>query len=128
MIYTETTEGFLVEVEPNYVPEHSLPDEDHFFFSYRVRIKNIGDKKAQLTSRHWVIMDGLQRREDVEGDGVVGEQPFFDAGTTYEYTSFCPLPTPTGNMRGSYLMKDEGGKTFKIKVPVFFLRDYQHSN
>lgn len=127
MIYQEETEGFLVEAEPTYIPEQSKPEENHFFFAYRIRIKNIGKKKAQLKARHWVIMDGRQKREEVEGPGVVGEEPFFEPGTTYEYTSFCPLPTPTGSMRGSYIMKDELGKDFKIKIPLFFLRDHRHN-
>lgn len=128
MVYQESSEGFLVEVEPSYVPEHSKPDQQQFFFAYRVRITNQGDKKAQLIRRHWVIVDGQQGREEVEGPGVVGETPSFEAGTTYEYTSFCPLPTPTGNMRGTYLMTDDSGTTFRIKVPLFFFRDPQHDN
>lgn len=126
MTYSEVTENFLVEVEPAYVSEHSLPEENHYFFAYNIRIKNLGQRKAQLASRHWVIIDGNKKREEVEGDGVVGEQPFFEPGTIYEYTSFCPLPTPTGNMRGSYLMIDDEGNTFRIKVPLFFLRDSSH--
>ena len=127
MIYQEETDGFVVEAEPSYIPEKSKPEDNHFFFAYRIRIRNEGTKKAQLTSRHWVIMDGQKRREDVEGPGVVGEQPFFEPGTTYEYTSFCPLPTPTGSMRGSYFMKDDSGQEFKIKIPLFFLRDHRHN-
>jgi ApaG protein len=127
MIYTEETNGFVVEAEPSYIPEKSNPEEGQYFFAYRIRIRNTSDKKAQLKARHWVIMDGKQHREDVEGPGVVGEEPHFEPGTTYEYTSFCPLPTPTGSMRGAYIMKDESGKNFQIKIPLFFLRDHQHN-
>lgn len=128
MVYREETEGFVVEAEPAYIPEQSNPEVGKYFFSYRIRIQNIGSKKAQLKSRHWVIMDGQKRREDVEGPGVVGEEPFFEPGASYEYTSFCPLPTPTGSMRGSYFMRDESGKEFKIKIPLFFLRDHNHNH
>ncbi|MBY0316703.1 MAG: Co2+/Mg2+ efflux protein ApaG [Bdellovibrionales bacterium] len=124
--YTETTENFLVEVKPSYVPEHSEPEESKYFFSYNIKITNLGDKPAQLLRRHWVIMDGRQHREDVEGPGVIGETPFFEPGASFEYTSFCPLPTPTGSMRGSYLMTKPDGETFKIRVPLFFLRDFSH--
>lgn len=128
MTYAEQSGDFLVEVEPTYVPEHSVPEEKRFFFAYRVRITNTGTKKAQLLRRHWIIMDGEKRREDVEGPGVVGEQPSFAEGTTYEYTSFCPLPTPTGSMRGTYEMVDENNRPFLIKIPLFFLRDPSHDN
>lgn len=127
MIYTEETNGFVVEAEPAYIAEQSKPEENHFFFAYRIRIRNEGPKKAQLMGRHWIIIDGNKKREDVEGPGVIGEQPYFEPGTTYEYTSFCPLPTPTGSMRGSYVMKDEAGEPFNIKIPLFFLRDHRHN-
>ena len=129
MQYSEITENFLVEVEPSYVPEHSSPEDERFFFAYRVRITNHGGRRAQLLRRHWIIMDGQQRREDVEGPGVVGEQPHFEPGTTYEYTSFCPLPTPTGSMRGTFEMSYVADKSpFSIKIPLFFLRDPSHNN
>ena len=127
MIYREETEGFVVEAEPTYIPDQSSPEENRFFFAYRIRIRNEGARKAQLLGRHWVIVDGQKNREDVEGPGVVGEQPFFEVGTSYEYTSFCPLPTPTGSMRGTYVMRDENGEEFKIRIPLFFLRDHLHN-
>ncbi len=127
MIYHEETDGFIVEAEPTYVPEQSKPENNQYFFAYRIRIRNAGEKKARLLARHWIILDGEQRREDIEGPGVIGEQPYFEPGTAYEYTSFCPLPTPTGSMRGSYFMKDENGNDFKIKIPLFFLRDHRHN-
>ncbi|MCB9073818.1 MAG: Co2+/Mg2+ efflux protein ApaG [Bdellovibrionaceae bacterium] len=128
MLYSELSEGFLVEAEPAYVPEHSDPANGQYFFSYKIRITNKSAKKAQLLSRKWVIVDGKQHREDVEGPGVVGEQPSLDLGATYEYSSFCPLQTPTGSMRGNYIMADSEGKIFSIKIPLFFLRDNHHNN
>jgi ApaG protein len=128
MTYTELSEDFLVEAEPSYVPEHSDPENGQYFFSYKIRITNRGNKKAQLVSRRWIIVDGKKHKEEVEGPGVVGEQPSFDAGATYEYTSFCPLKTPTGSMRGNYIMTDSDGRIFSIKIPLFFLRDNSHNH
>ena len=127
MTYIEETDGFIVEAEPSYIPDQSNPEEGRFFFAYRIRIRNESQKKAQLLGRHWIIVDGDKHREDVEGPGVIGEQPYFEPGTTYEYTSFCPLPTPTGSMRGTYIMKEDSGQDFKIKIPLFFLRDHKHN-
>ncbi|MCC6137434.1 MAG: Co2+/Mg2+ efflux protein ApaG [Bdellovibrionaceae bacterium] len=128
MTYTELSEGFLVEAEPSYVHEHSDPENGQYFFSYKIRITNQGSSKAQLVSRRWIIVDGKQNKEEVEGPGVVGEQPRLDTGATYEYTSFCPLTTPTGSMRGNYIMTDADGRIFSIKIPLFFLRDNSHNN
>lgn len=128
MTYMETSEDFVVEAEPTYVPEHSDPEKGQYFFSYKIRITNKSSTPAQLVSRRWVIVDGKKNKEEVEGPGVVGEQPHFDVGTTYEYTSFCPLQTPTGSMRGHYVMTDANGRVFSIKIPLFFLRDPSHNH
>lgn len=121
-MYSETTQDIEVQVEPEFVQERSNPKSGLYFFAYKVRIANHGAVPAKLVSRHWIITDGLGRVEEVRGDGVVGEQPEIQPGTSYEYTSACPLPTPTGNMRGSYHMVDGSGRHFAIKIPLFFLR------
>jgi ApaG protein len=122
-IYEQTTGNIHIEVEPRYVPEHSLPEQDRYVFTYTVKIKNKGSKPVQLISRHWVITDGRGRSEHVKGPGVVGQQPTIKAGETYTYSSFCPLPTPTGNMRGRFFMLDETKSEFEVAIPLFFLRD-----
>ncbi len=124
--YTETTNGMQVEVFPEYVPEQSCPERGLFFFSYRVRITNLGPKPTQLMDRHWIIRDGKGIIREVKGPGVVGQQPKIEPGQSFEYSSFCPLPTPTGNMRGSFLMREEEGDSFATKIPLFFLRDTRH--
>lgn len=123
MIYAEKTLDFIVEVEPRYIQEHSQPDQSKYFFSYTITINNVSSQKAQLLRRHWIIVDGHKKREDIEGDGVVGETPWIKPGESFTYTSFCPLSTATGNMRGTYQMQTEAGEKFKIKIPLFFLRD-----
>ena len=77
----------------------------------------------QLMSRHWVITDGHGEVHEVEGPGVVGKQPQLAPGESFEYSSYCPLPTPTGNMRGKYWMVNAQGDRFPVNIPVFFLRD-----
>lgn len=123
MVYSEITRDIRVEVEPAFVPEHSAPADQYFFFSYRVRITNQGEKPAQLVRRHWTITDGKGKIHQVDGEGVVGQKPKLEPGETFEYSSFCPLPTPTGNMRGNYRMLSDGGEEFAIRIPLFFLRD-----
>lgn len=115
------TEGIRIEVEPRYVPERSSPAQECWFFAYRVRITNEGQEPAQLVSRHWIITDGGGRVEHVRGPGVVGETPRLEPGQTFEYTSFCPLPTPSGSMRGSYQMIRDDGRSFEAGIEVFTL-------
>ena len=38
-----TTRGIRVEVEAAYVPERSAPERSQYFFSYDVRVSNVGD-------------------------------------------------------------------------------------
>ena len=99
------------------VPELSNTKDSLFYFSYKVNIQNCGQNKVQLLSRHWDIKDGLGRGEVVDGEGVVGEKPFINPGSNFEYQSYCPLKTSFGYMKGFYMMKDEDGNCFKISIP-----------
>ena len=116
-----TTRGIRVRVAPVYLPERSAPEEGSFFFAYRVRITNTGDETVQLMRRHWTITDGRGHVEDVEGPGVVGETPVLPPGMTFEYTSFCPLPTSFGTMEGTYQMRTAAGELFEIEIGQFSL-------
>ena len=125
-MYREVSNQFQIEVEPSYMPDQSNPRAGLHVYAYHVRITNLSEKPAQLLSRHWVITDGNGKTQEVRGPGVIGEQPRLETGQTFEYSSFCPLETPTGNMRGSYQMVDEKGEKFDVKIPLFFLRDLRN--
>ena len=116
-----TTRGVRVQVATSYLPERSAPAEGRYFFAYRVRIANLGEETVQLVSRHWVITDGDGRVEHVQGPGVVGEQPVLEPGEAFEYTSFCPLPTPIGSMHGTYQMVTVSGERFDAVIAPFTL-------
>jgi ApaG protein len=111
----------LVRVQSEYLPEQSNPAESRYVFAYHVKITNQGDHAARLLTRHWVIMDGEARVQEVRGDGVVGEQPQLAPGETYEYSSGTVLETPVGSMHGSYGMIDEAGLRFEAPIPAFTL-------
>lgn len=115
------TRGIRVEVESRYLEEQSSPAEAYYFFAYHVRISNVGDESAQLISRRWIITDAEGRQEQVEGPGVIGEQPILDPGQEYEYTSYCPLPTAVGSMHGTYAMLTAGGSRFEAEIAPFTL-------
>ena len=116
-----TTRGVRVEVKSAFVPERSAPRENHYFFAYRVRISNVGEETVHLVSREWIITDAEGNVEQVNGPGVVGEQPILEPGEHFEYTSFCPLPTPIGSMHGSYQMLTDTGEKFDANIPEFQL-------
>lgn len=123
-MYRETTENVLIEVLPTYMEEESSRVGQHLY-QYKIKITNKRDESVQLLSRHWVIrysFKGSMETREVEGPGVVGETPIIEPGKTFEYSSFCPLPTPHGSMRGTYLMETQNGAKFEAKVPLFFLR------
>ncbi|HTH16613.1 MAG TPA: Co2+/Mg2+ efflux protein ApaG [Magnetospirillum sp.] len=120
-MYTETTRGITVTVQPIYLEDQSSPADGHYVWAYRVHIENNGEDTVQLKRRHWKITDSLGRVQEVEGAGVVGEQPVLHPGGTYEYTSGTPLATPSGIMMGTYQMESDLGETFSVRIPAFSL-------
>jgi ApaG protein len=117
------TNNVRVEVESEYAAEHSQPFDNHWFFHYTVRITNEGEDTVQLLSRHWTITDAMDRVEEVRGPGVVGQQPRLAPGESFQYTSGCPLKTPTGLMRGTYQMVTESGEHFDVEIAPFALHE-----
>jgi len=115
------TEGVRVNVRARYSAEHSDPGRSRWFFLYTIRNSNEGVQAVQLTDRHWYIVDGSGRTEEVQGPGVVGEQPVLDPGGAFEYTSGCPLTTPFGSMSGAYRMQRNDGTAFEAEVGLFEL-------
>jgi ApaG protein len=116
------TDGVRVAATAYYLPEQSDPDGRQYLFGYTIVIANEGDTPVQLLRRHWVIIDGYGRREDVEGPGVVGQTPRLDPGEAFKYQSFCPLKTPWGTMEGTYQMRRDNGHTFDASIGRFYLK------
>lgn len=120
-MYRAVTNGIEVSVEPFYLADRSDPAESRYVWAYRVTIVNRSDRFVQLISRYWHITDGTGQVEEVRGAGVVGDQPELEPGDSYQYTSGCPLPTPSGIMVGRYTMRDREGRTFEVAIPAFSL-------
>jgi len=120
-MYRAVTRQIEVTVEPNFLPERSSPDRQQYFWAYTIVITNSGDETVQLKTRHWIITDGTGRKQEVRGEGVVGEQPVLAPGERFEYTSGVPLQTASGIMTGRYQMVSETGERFEIDVPTFSL-------
>lgn len=121
MTYEATTHEITVRVEPHFMDDESSPLRDQYFWAYTVEIHNGYNRSIQLLARRWMITDALGSTQEVTGDGVVGEQPVLDPGESFRYTSGAPLRTPSGIMRGSYLMESDDGESFEVEIPAFSL-------
>ena len=110
-----------IDVLPQYVAEQSDPLQKIFAFAYTVTVTNTGTVPAQLISRHWQIQDESGRSEEVNGLGVVGQQPLLRPGESFQYTSGCRLHAPSGTMRGSYFFVAEDGHRFDAPTDTFVL-------
>ncbi|MDF7819613.1 Co2+/Mg2+ efflux protein ApaG [Runella sp. MFBS21] len=116
------TEGVRVSVLTQYQPEYSSPMQAHFVFTYRITIENHSEHTIQLLRRHWFIHDSNGTMREVEGEGVVGQQPILEPGEVHEYVSGCNLRTSIGKMAGTYLMERVmDGKQFRVTIPEFMM-------
>jgi ApaG protein len=110
-----------IDVDTRFLPDQSNTEENRYVFAYTITIHNNGPLPAQLLSRRWLITDGTGQKQEVTGDGVVGEQPTIRPGTYHRYSSFSVIETPVGTMEGSYAMVDNEGQAFEAAIPVFRL-------
>jgi ApaG protein len=116
------TNGIRVSVETFYQEDYSRPDEGKFIFAYRITIKNESDYTVQLLRRHWYIVDSNGTVREVEGEGVIGEQPILKPGQSHQYVSWSHLTTEIGKMHGNYLfMRQSDGSRFNATIPEFHL-------
>ena len=114
------TEGVKVSVRTEYQPEYSSPMQAHYVFTYRITIENGSGYTVQLLRRHWMIHDSNGSVREVEGEGVVGQQPVLEPGEAHEYVSGCNLRSSVGKMVGTYLMERIiDGKQFRVTIPEF---------
>lgn len=125
MLFYRITDGIRVTATPYYLEAHSDPSEPRFVFAYGIRIENVGDQAARLRWRHWYIHDPAAGDSEVQGEGVVGQEPLIAPGGVHEYQSFCVLRGPEGHMEGYYVMERPDGTTFQAAIPRFLLRRNQ---
>ncbi|MEK7991458.1 MAG: Co2+/Mg2+ efflux protein ApaG [Thiotrichaceae bacterium] len=108
-----------IDVETQYVPEKSRPNNKRYTFAYTISIYNVGATGAQLMRRHWIIQDTDGQIQEVRGVGVVGEQPYLKPREGFKYTSTAMIATPIGYMHGSYYMQAADGTEFEVDIPRF---------
>lgn len=111
----------IVEAKPQFIESQSSPEENRYVFSYTITITNAGINAAQLRTRHWLITDANGHVQEVNGDGVIGEQPRINPGESFRYTSGAILETSVGVMQGKYTMFSDDGENFDAPIPQFTL-------
>jgi ApaG protein len=123
--------GVVVRAVGRYLPEESgitEPGDTRYVFTYTIDIENRGDRAVKLLSRHWWIIDARQDVREVEGLGVIGQQPVINPGESFRYSSWCSLPTSSGWMRGIYSMMNARGEIIEVPIPAFSLTTPQALN
>jgi ApaG protein len=117
---TQITQGVRVTVETEYQPSYSSPSQYHYVFTYRITIENNSEFTIQLMRRHWHIHDAGFSSREVEGEGVVGQQPVLEPGQVHQYVSGCNLKSGIGKMAGTYQMERiVDGTHFAVNIPEF---------
>ena len=120
-MYERITRGIKIIVRPQYLENQSKPDEGHFVWAYTITVENHGRDTVTLKTRYWKITDATGKVQEVRGAGVVGEQPTLKPGDSFQYTSGCPLKTPSGFMVGAYQMQTGAGEMINVEIPAFSL-------
>ena len=114
-------QAIRITTETRYVDKESNAEQERFVFAYTITIENAGSEPAQLMRRHWHITDAQGEVQEVEGAGVVGQQPRLEPGEAFRYTSAAVLTTPVGSMHGHYTFADDAGEEFAAPIPAFSL-------
>jgi ApaG protein len=118
----QVTEGVSITVETFYQPSQSNPISSDYLFAYRITIENLSDVPVKLLRRHWNIVDSNGSYREVEGEGVVGQQPIIEPGGSYQYVSAANLRSEMGKMYGTYSMENLfNKKLMTVSIPEFQL-------
>ena len=107
------------------VPKHEKKQTvqgANYVFSYHITIENNSKVAIQLRRRHWFISDGVFGEREVEGEGVIGQMPIIEPGSSFEYKSWCPVSSEYGSMSGFFTFDNLVNKEeFFVDVPSFVL-------
>lgn len=126
--YYEKTHDIAVNVKAFWLDEQSSSEEHRFTWLYHVNITNHSAQTIQILRRTWILIDAYGNNETIEAVGVIGEQPILFPHETFEYSSGTELQTPSGLMKGYYVIQMLDPKTQKpfrqklhITIPTFSL-------
>ena len=109
----------LQTVKSRYLPEHSLEPKALVLCTGAHPQREAAARSGPAAAL--IITDAHGETEEVEGAGLVGATPWLPPTAAFEYTSYCPLNTPTGVMHGTLLCTRDDGSEFKVHIPPFDL-------
>jgi ApaG protein len=118
---TNKKSNINVTVVTEFLIEQSKPEDDQYAFAYHITIENNSSQAVKLLARHWIIVDSNQQQKEVQGPGVIGEQPRIEVNERYQYSSGVVLETPIGTMQGSYQMVNDLGHPVEAPISPFLL-------
>lgn len=119
---TLTTRGVVIQVNSIYRQSYYDGQDFQNIFSYQIHIFNKNEFPIQIISRYWKIIDAFGNVVEVNGEGIVGEQPILLPDSSYEYTSGCNLISEMGTMQGKYICQNIlNDEFFEVDIPRFLL-------
>ena len=118
----QITRGIKITVDTDYNGSFLKDNVLHFAFAYQIEIENQSKNSVQLLTRHWKIIETMNKNQYVNGTGVKGKKPIINPGEVHKYKSGCLLSSAFGAMKGTYTMIDlSSTKIFKVEIPLFRL-------
>ena len=117
-MYEAVTDGIKVSVTPYFLEDQSSPVENHYVWAYQISIENLGEETVRLLNRFWRITNAIGQIEEVEGPGVVGEQPVLEPGDSFQYTSGAAVSTASGIKGGCFEMERADGRMIDGAEPA----------
>ncbi|KDO18912.1 hypothetical protein SPRG_21627 [Saprolegnia parasitica CBS 223.65] len=122
------TDDVEIEATSQFLPTQSEPNR--FRYTYRIRIRNLGEDIVRVNGRHWVFNHNSVKRDVLprNSPGVVGHIPVIAPGHTFEYASGVDLETTTGSASGClhmtrFMATDDGGEVeFDAEIASFLLQ------
>lgn len=118
--YVAITNDIQITVWPEFIDSKSSIVGDLFIWAYHVRIDNQSSEPIKLINRYWRIIDEKGLIQEVNGEGVIGEQPLIAPNGFYQYSSGVHLRYSSGIMNGKYQM-EKNNELIDVKIPTFSL-------
>jgi ApaG protein len=122
MIASHTSQGVTISVETFFQPDYSNVLKSEYVFAYKINILNTNSFAIQLLRRHWYVVDSDGSKKEVEGEGVIGQQPIIEPDANYQYISGTNFTTDMGKMFGTYTMQNlYTQENFEVTIPEFVM-------
>lgn len=110
-------------VTTEFLAKESDASKKRFAFAYHIHITNLSPFAVTLRNRYWKIINSNNEVQEVQGKGVVGQEPRILPQESFSYTSGALLETSAGTMEGYYEFETDENNTFKANIPTFTLID-----